>query len=155
VSPRYIEYRYRLERDGTYSVFVVSTLTGDIKESVDSGLTQRQAVQLCKKLNLTVYDEAGRVRENPPLTVFSVNPPRRRVPRLKSRILAMEGGRGVTVERVGEIGNGVHCIRYTHADDGLDYEHVFETEDVKAIAVMFGSRRAVLLVGSEDIWDDY
>ena len=94
-------------------------------------------------------------RRNPPLTVFSVNPPRHRAPRLSRHVFGTDTARGVTVTRCGEIGKGVHCIRYTHADDGLDYEHIFETEDVKAIAVMFGSRRAVLLVGSEDIWDDY
>lgn len=92
----------------------------------------------------------GGMHRNPPLTIFAANPPS-----VRKKFRGDLHGRTIKLEMIGEIGECVHDIRYTHVDDEQDYEHLFEYDDVKAVAVMFGSRRAVLLIGSEDIWDDY
>lgn len=101
------------------------------------------------------HSAAKGVHRNPPLTVFGLNPPMRKRRTQKS----FEDD--VARERLkiwisGAIGDSVHDIRYTHHDDGKDYEHIFETGKTKALAVEGqGIRRSVLLTGPDDIWDDY
>lgn len=87
-----------------------------------------------------------RFRRNPPLTVFS-NPPMR-VP------FGIGKKQRDEFQFTGIIGGDVHLIRYTHHKDEKFYEHEFETE-VVAYAVKVHGRRAVLLMGEQDIWDDY
>lgn len=126
-------------------------LLRDIRREVPRTGNARYHIDDVLQILVRLQHNAGHgLHRNPPLTIFA-NPPK-----IKKRYEPYRDGKqAITVERNGQIGEGVHLIRYTHADDGVDYEHVFETEDVQAIAVTFGGRRAVLLVGSEDIWDDY
>lgn len=59
-------------------------------------------------------------------------------------------------EVVGKIGNDVHDIRYTHAQDGEDYEHKF-SGDVEVWAVVRGGKRELLLSHTRGLplWDDF
>lgn len=146
-NPSYSEYLYRRDRNGRYSVWLCSSLTGSMQECVDSDLTERQAERLTRKLNVAREKSYG---HNPPLTVFAPNPPMRLYGRTRE-------GMALTIRRVGDISHNVHSIRYTHQQDGKDYQHDFNLEEVSAIAVRLGShgKHAVLLVSEQDIWDDY
>lgn len=141
------EYLYRRDRGGTYSVWLCSSLTGDAKECVQADLTERQAQRLAQRMN---RQREGKYGGNPPLTVFAPNPPMRLYGRTRE-------GMALTIRRVGDISHNVHSIRYTHRQDGKDYQHDFNLEEVSAIAVRLGShgKHAVLLVSEQDIWDDY
>ena len=99
---------------------------------------------------------AGRgVHHNPPLTVFGMNPPLR--VRSSAGTFEEEAARPrLKIWVAGQIGKNVHDIRYTHADTGEDFEHIFETGKTRALAVEGqGIRRSVLLTGPDDIWDNY
>lgn len=60
-------------------------------------------------------------------------------------------------EVVGKIGDDVHDIRYTHAQDGKDYEHEFSSGQVEAWAVVRNGKREILLshARGEPLWDDF
>lgn len=57
---------------------------------------------------------------------------------------------------VGKIGDDVHDIRYTHADDGENYEHQFNGE-VEVYAVERAGKRDLLLthVRGLPLWDEF
>lgn len=60
----------------------------------------------------------------------------------------------MVVHRV--MSRNVHDIRYTHATDGDDYEHVFERPTL-ALAIERGGYRDVLLTAPDGapIWEDF
>lgn len=98
------------------------------------------------------------IHHNPPLTVFMNPPGRDSGERFHVRRHQYHGGvaPGLSLREVGQIAASVHLIRYTHVDDGKDYEHIFENEEVLAVACEDRSKaRSVLLTGPLDIWDDY
>jgi hypothetical protein len=87
-------------------------------------------------------------RENPHLMIY--NPPLMRVRRV------MRSGRVA-----GMISDDVHDIRYTHVDDGKDYQHPFES-DVLMLALDSGehgqdSGHDILLTGKngQSLWEDF
>ena len=57
---------------------------------------------------------------------------------------------------VGKIGDDVHDVRYTHADDGENYEHEFSGE-VEVWAVERNGKRELLLSHKRGLplWDDF
>ena len=58
---------------------------------------------------------------------------------------------------VGVIGESVHEIRYTHADNGKDYKHEFESGSVEVWAVERGKFRDLLLHSDDGLplWQDF
>lgn len=100
------------------------------------------------------HNAARGIHHNPPLTVFGMNPPFHARPVRRS--FEEEAGTQLKIYVVGQIAEYLHCIRYTHIEDGEDYEHIFETEKTQALAVEGkGIHRSVLLTGPDDIWDNY
>ena len=57
---------------------------------------------------------------------------------------------------VGKIGDDVHGVQYTHADDGEDYEHLFNGE-AEVWAVRRNGKRELLVSHRRGLplWDDF
>lgn len=88
------------------------------------------------------------MRRNPPLAVLA-NPPRR-----MSVTARRKRSMDIRLVEEGIISDEVHDIRYTHRDDEANYHHEFGS-DVQAIAATWGSRRVVILVGPDHLWQDF
>lgn len=57
--------------------------------------------------------------------------------------------------RAGEkMATSVHEIRYTHVEDGENYRHPFETDDVEMFAMPDGSIRIASRTGRR-LWDEF
>ena len=91
----------------------------------------------------------GGVHINPPLVVFG-NPPlgvgRRFGPQQEGRFRFF-----------GQMSRNVHEVRYTHAADGKDYKHVFESGSAEMFAVLRAGKHDVLLTGGDGqpLWEDF
>lgn len=88
------------------------------------------------------------MRRNPPLAVL-VNPPRE-----MSVTTRRKRSMDIRLVEEGIISDDVHDIRYAHTDDGTNYQHRFGP-DVQAVAATWGSRRVVILVGPDHLWQDF
>lgn len=87
-------------------------------------------------------------RRNPYLYVY--NPP------LKGRGLEVGGNAVLHIKVVGLIAAEVHDIRYTHAEDGNPYEHVFETK-VRAFAGVDDTGKKVVVLRGDNgnhVWEE-
>ena len=118
---------------------LVHYVEGEIKKGHDYRSVEPFLEEIKETLEQFRWMASRGIHHNPPLTVFAVNPPE-----------------SMRLRVVGKIGKNVHDIRYTHAENGEDFEHIFETGKTKALAVEGqGIRRSVLLTGPDDIWDHY
>lgn len=85
------------------------------------------------------------IHRNPPLVVFS-NP---------AWGSSLRSGR---FEWVHLMSRDLHLIRYTHADDGKDYQHDFENAEmyaVRRVGVDDPADRAILIVSEDGAWKDF
>jgi len=111
---------------------------------------------------LSLLSEAEKYQHDPKLLRHHLADAKEELQKLQEQVGAgyhrnpLKGGKFSAGEVVGKIGDDVHDIRYTHAQDGENYQHEFSGE-VEVFAVVRNGKRELLLSHKRGLplWDDF